>query len=110
MRKAILPAFAIWLGLQAAASAGPPYYLGDWGWTRHCPQGDYSFLHYWTPGYYKARSFVHPSNVDQYVPAPAVPVVDQFSKQRCMPKASEPSRPYADPEGFYGRRVLPAQP
>lgn len=90
--------------LQSAAWAGPPYFIGDWGSYHHCPPGDYSFMHYWTPGYYKLRSCVHPSNIDQFVPAADVPVSGEMVKQKCMPKPPMPNTPYADPEAYYGRR------
>lgn len=93
--------------LHAAVTAGPPYFIGEWGWVQHCPKGDYSFLHYWAPGVYKVRACVHPSNVDQYVPTPGVPILDEFSKQRCMPKCPQPNAPYANPDGFYGRKFVP---
>ena len=58
------------LAVPQMATAGP--YLGDWGWLWHpcrdCPRGEYSPLHYWTVGLYKARSVVLPSSLDQFAP------------------------------------------
>jgi hypothetical protein len=107
IRNRLFAALAVGLCFLTTASAGPPYYIGEWGWLQHCPTGDYSFLHYWTPGLFRVRANVHPANVDQYVPAPAVPIAGSFDKQPCMPRAPAPTLPYANPESYYGRKYAP---
>src|SRR5262249_24057752 len=87
--------------------AGP--YLGDWGWCWHqardCPRGDYSPLHYWTPGLYKLRAYVHPSNVDQYPPGPTppLPVPSQPTTYPSRTLPAAPTAPYAVPAASHGR-------
>jgi hypothetical protein len=90
---------------QTAAWAGPPYFIGEWGFYHHCPPGDYSFLHYWTPGVYRVRMWVHPSNLDQFVPAADVPIESELVKQKCIPRPPMPNAPYVAPEAYYGRRA-----
>jgi len=91
------------------ADAG--YFFGDWSWCWHqdrdCPKGEYCPLHYWVPEYYKLRACVHPSNVDQYPPGPTPPVMPTFELNhfRCRAIPPAPSRPYADPVGYFGREV-----
>jgi hypothetical protein len=105
---------ALSMGLLAPATvlAGP--YLGDWSWCWHpardCPRGDYCPLHYWTPGLYKIRMYVHPSNLDQYPPGPYPPVSPSFetTKYPCRAVAPFPSAPYADPAGYFRRQLVPA--
>jgi hypothetical protein len=106
-------ALVLWVGLLAPGTvlAGP--YLGDWGWCWHpardCPRGEYSALHYWTPGLYKVRMYVHPSNLDQYPPGPSVPVPATFetTKYPCRSIPTAPTAPYADPAAYFGRQILP---
>ena len=54
------------------AEAGP--FFGDLGsfcfGGKDCPPGEYCPLHYWTPGLYRIRANVHPSNLDQFSPGP----------------------------------------
>jgi hypothetical protein len=97
--------------VPAPALAGP--YLGEWSccWhpARDCPRGSYSPLHYWTPGVYKVRAWVHPVNVDQYPPGPcpAPPLTYEIHKYPCMTIPPMPTTPYADPAGYYGRPLTP---
>jgi hypothetical protein len=103
----------LWIGLLAPGTALAGPYLGDWGWCWHqdrdCARGEYSPLHYWTPGLYKVRAYVHPSNLDQYPPgpSPSVPASFETTRYRCRSIPPTPSSPYADPTGYYGRQVLP---
>ena len=99
------------LGLLLAAAAPAPAgpFLGDWGWcwnpAHDCPHGTYCPLHYWAPGFYYTRMYVHPSYLDQYPPGPwpppPAPILIERSRCRVVPAA--PSAPYADPAGYYGR-------
>jgi hypothetical protein len=91
------------------AWAGP--YLGDWGWCWregcNCPKGEYCPLHYWTPGVYKLRAQVNPSNLDQYPPGPAnITPTFELNQQRCRTIPPGAIRPYADPAAYYGREVI----
>ncbi len=95
----------------ATATAGP--FLGAYGWcwrpARDCPRRDYSPLHYWAPELYQARAYVHPSNLDQYPPGPAIPIpaTFEFNKYRCPSTPPTLTSPYADPNAYYGRQVSP---
>ena len=85
---------------------------GDWTWPcfgKDCPQGEYCPLHYWTYWLFRARADIHPSNLDQFAPGPCPPVPPQMEKTRypCRTTPAAPTTPYADPEGYYGRSVLP---
>jgi hypothetical protein len=94
----------------APTQAGP--YIGEWGWCwkpdPNCPKGEYCFLHYWTPTWYRVKYCVHPAYIDQYPPGVPVPVGWTFEEQRCRSIPSMPSAPYADPAGFYGRSIVPS--
>lgn len=104
-------ALVLLFGLLAPtpAMAGP--YFGDWGWlwhpSRDCPRGEYSPLHYWSPELYRARAFVHPSNLDQYPagPNPCTPATYDISTYRCRSIPPTPASAYADPAGYFGRPV-----
>jgi hypothetical protein len=102
------------LGLAAPGSvlAGP--FFGDWSWGwRPAPdcqrRGDYSPMHYWTPGYYEVRSYAHPKNLDQFPPGPAAGIAPsyEFNKAGCQSISPAPSSPYADPTSYYGRPIAP---
>jgi hypothetical protein len=77
----------------------------------HCPHGDYSALHYWFPEWYEARAHFHRSNLDQYPPGPFPPVPPStlYLRNRCPSLPAMPAFPYADPERYYGRPVVPPQ-
>jgi hypothetical protein len=106
-------ALALLFGLLAPSPAPAGPLFGDWGWLWHpapnCPRGQYSPLHYWTPGVYYAREYVHPSNLDQYPPGPCPPVAPSFDFNRypCRTVPPMPSAPYADPNSYYGRPIAP---
>jgi hypothetical protein len=95
------------LAVPQIASAGP--FFGDWGWCWHpcrdCPRGDYSHLHYWTVGLYKARAVFHPSSLDQYPPGPSpTPPIDYlYTPYPCRTTPPAPAVPYADPAAYFGR-------
>lgn len=76
---------------------------------RDCPRSEYSRLHYWTPSLYQARSFVRRVNVDQYPTGPMedVPATVFVTRYRCRAAAPAPTAPYADPESYYGRPLVP---
>jgi hypothetical protein len=78
---------------------------------RHCPRGDYLLLHYWWPELYRTRAYIHPSSLDQYPPgpSPAVPPTYDFFRYRCPSIPATPTSPYADPELYYGRPIVPPQ-
>jgi hypothetical protein len=102
------------LGLLAPSPALAGPYLGDWGWLWHpdrdCPAGEYSPLHYWTPGLYRARALTRPSKLDEYTagPIPCTPAPFEMSKYKCRSVPPMPTAPYADPAGYFGRpAVLP---
>jgi hypothetical protein len=104
-------AFVLGLLTVGPVAAGP--YLGDWGWCWHqgrdCPRGEYCPLHYWTPGLYKIRMYVHPSNLDQYPPGPCPPVPAGYQTTTfpCRSTPPAPLAPYADPDAYFGRQVIP---
>jgi hypothetical protein len=105
-------AVVLMLGLLAPtpALAGP--YLGEWGawWrpARDCPRGCYSPLHYWLPTAYQLRAQVHPSSLDQYPPGPVcVTPTYEINCYRCRTAPGAPTAPYADPESYYGRPIVP---
>jgi hypothetical protein len=100
-------ALLVLAAVPLAASAGP---ILDALCHRDCPRGEYCPLHYWTPGLYKLRACVHPSNLDQYPPGVDVPIVVETTRYRCPGNPPEPSRPYADPQGYYGVGELPIAP
>jgi hypothetical protein len=99
------------LALPSAALAGP--YFGEWGWCWHkshdCEHGAYCPLHYWAPGVYYVREYVHPAKLDQYPPGPYPPIPPSFDYQKypCPTTAPAPTLPYADPTGYYGREIAP---
>jgi hypothetical protein len=79
---------------------------------RDCPRGDYSLLHYWWPELYETRAHFFRSNLDQYPPGPSptVPPSYLYLRSRCPSIPATPSSPYADPENYYGRPIVPPQP
>ncbi len=90
--------------IAGTALAGPE----DCGWRgRDCPRSDYSILHYWWPELYRARAYVHPSNLDQYPPGPSPSVAPSYevNRYRCPSIPAMPSSPYADPAAYYGRSL-----
>lgn len=97
--------------LMAPATADAGRYFGDWSWCWHpgcdCPKGEYCPLHYWAPGIYKVRAYVHPSNLDEYPagPCPPVPATYETIKYPCRSVPPTPMRPYSDPAGYFGRPV-----
>jgi hypothetical protein len=85
---------------------------GDLGWLclgNDCPRSDYCPLHYWTYYLYRIRADVHPSYLDQYAPGPIPTVPPQMEKTRypCRTIPAAPTTPYADPEGYFGRAIVP---
>ena len=104
----------VWLlGLLTpeTAQAGP--YLGEWDWHWHpspnCPPWLYSPLHYWAMRLYRWRAFCHPSYLDQYPPGPCPhpPAPWQIQKAHCQGVLPAPTAPYAVPDGYYGRDIIP---
>jgi hypothetical protein len=97
------------LGVPASVHAGP--YFGDWGWCwkegKDCPKGCYSPLHYCLPELYRVYYHCHPIDIDQYPPGLPVPVGWVADPFRCRAIPPMPTSPYADPEAFYGRPLLP---
>ena len=91
------------------APAGP--YLGDWGWCWHpsgnCTPWEYCWLHYWARDLYILRAWFHPSNLDTYAPGVPVPISYEYFPYHCRSTAPAPTLPYADPEGYYGRPLVP---
>ncbi len=110
-RKSWRAALVLLAALLAPSSvmAGP--YLGEWSWFWHpspdCPRGEYSPLHYQAMELYRARAFLHPSNLDQYPPGPNPCATANYdlSKYRCRSLPPMPTVPYADPAGYFGRPV-----
>jgi hypothetical protein len=100
-------AILVGMALAPAAQAGP--FFGEWSWCWHpahdCPHGSYHWLHYWAPGVYKARAWVHPSYLDQYPPGPypAPPILTELQPSPCRSQPPAPSSPYVDPAGYFGR-------
>src|SRR4029077_3354825 len=110
LRTALLAAV---IGCMTCASAFAGPFFGDssWGWrpAKDCPRGAYSPLHYWAPSAYQLRAQLFPSNLDQYPPGPSanVPPTYQYECYRCRPLPPMPTAPYADPEGYFGRPIVP---
>jgi hypothetical protein len=104
-------AVALFLGLLAPvpAQAGP--YFGDWSYCWHpakdCPKGDYCFLHYWTPLYYRVRAYCHPVNVSSAPPGLPIPYGFQVFPYPCRTKLPAPTLPYSDPAGYFERELIP---
>jgi hypothetical protein len=103
-------AFLILLALvPGAALAGPDD--GSHGWNGLF--SDYSLLHYWWPELYETRAHFGRYSLDQYPPgpSPSVPATyDRFRYRRSPWIPSTPTSPYADPERYYGRPIVPPQP
>jgi hypothetical protein len=70
-----------------------------------CPPGYYKRLHYWIPYYYQAQAYCHPVNLNQYPPGPDPAVAPRFYRERfrCPYQQLPPTRPYADPAGYFGQ-------
>jgi hypothetical protein len=102
---------AVVLLTAGAGRAGP--YIGDWGYcwkpAPGCPCGDYCFLHYLTPTLYRAIYCAHPANLNQFPPGAPVPVGFTLYPRPCRSTGPSPTRPYADPSGFYGRPLVPPE-
>ena len=80
---------------------------GPWLGRRDCPRSEYSPLHYWAPGLYQVRAWVHPSNLDQYPPGVPAPVNMEVTKSRCRTLPPMATSPYADPFAYFGRTMAP---
>jgi hypothetical protein len=108
-RTAVVLLLVLWA--PSAALAGP--YLGNWGWWWHpspdCPPGLYCPLHYWAMRLYRVRACLHPSYLDQYPPGPcpAPPAPVQYRRSHCQGVLPWPTPPYAVPDGYYGREIIP---
>jgi hypothetical protein len=96
----------------ALVCADPPCAAGDGHGRRDCPRSEYSRLHYWAPSLYKARACLFPSNLDQAPPGlgPDFPAPVEVNKYKCRANPPQPSSPYADPAGYFGRPIAPPLP
>jgi hypothetical protein len=95
--------------LALAPGAAPAQDGGCQG--RNCPRSDYSFLHYWWPELYETRAHFGRYTLDQFPPgpSPAVPPTYDRFRYRCPSTPATPTSPYADPESYYGRPIVPPQ-
>jgi hypothetical protein len=106
--RAALVAGLLLLAAQSSR-AGP--YIGEFSWcwkpAPDCPKGDYCFLHYWTPTWYRVKYCVHPAYPEQFPPGLPVPAGALVQPAHCRSIPPRPSLPYADPAGFFGVQIVP---
>ena len=99
-----------WLIALALLAPGMAFAGPEGGRQGDCPRSDYPLLHYWAPSLFQVRAQVHhASRLDQYPPGPSPSVAPsyEFNRYKCRAIPPTPTSPYADPDGYYGRTIVP---